>query len=73
MPGKSRGQPPKAVIAIPSEPVRKAGGKALEFPSLKAAAAFFGIHKTSLSRIIIQDRKKRPSSGFYFDYKIESL
>ena len=69
MKGKARGQPPKAVIAIPSEPVRKAGGKALEFPSLKAAAAFFGIEKGSMSRIV-RGRTNRPSSGFYFDYKM---
>ena len=71
MPGTSRGQPPKPVIAIPSVPVRKAGGKALEFPSVKACAAYFGYSDSRiLSRILTNGTKRLPTYGYYFDYKM---
>ena len=69
---KAKGQPPKAVVAIPSEPVRKAGGKVLEFPSEKAAATFFGMCKQSLCRLLRHGKGARPTYGYYFDYMIQN-
>lgn len=68
---KAKGQPPKAVIAVPAEPVRKAGGKVLEFPSVKAAAAFFGLNKNTISRFLVHGQEAHPACGYYFDYKID--
>lgn len=68
---KVKGQPPKAVIAIPAEPVRKAGAKPLEFSSVKAAASYFGFADArNLSRLLVHGTKKLPTYGYYFDYKI---
>jgi|GEM_PF-2823722 len=72
MGSKAKGQPPKAVVAIPSEPVRKAGGKVLEFPSEKAAATFFCMYKQSLCRLLVHGKAARPTCGYYFDYIIQN-
>ena len=67
-----RGQPPKAVIAIPSYPVKLAGAKELHFPSVKAAGNYFGINKSSMVRILKRENCSLPSCGYYFDYEIEN-
>ena len=67
---KARGQPPKPVLAIPSEPVRKAGAKELIFPSVKAAASYFGMIPACLDRVLVHGTKNIPSCGYYFDYVI---
>lgn len=67
---KARGQPPKPVLAIPSEPVRKAGAKELVFPSVKAAAYYFGMIPACLDRVLVHGTKKIPTCGYYFDYAI---
>ena len=70
MPGKARGQPPKPVLAIPSEPVRRAGARELTFPSVKAAASYFGMLPACIDRVLVHGTKKLPSCGYYFDYMI---
>ena len=70
MPGKAVGQPPKPVIAIPSEPVRKAGGRELEFNSVRACADYFGILPDTISRVLVHGTKRLPTFGYYFDYKM---
>ncbi len=70
MPGKARGQPPKPVIAIPSEPVRKAGGRQLEFNSVLSCASYFGVYPKTITRILTQGTGRLPTYGYYFDYKI---
>ncbi len=68
-----RGRPERPVIAIPCEPVRKAGAKLLEFPSVKAAAAYFGFTNASnLSRLLLYGSRNLPTYGYFFDYKIEA-
>ena len=73
MPGKARGQPPKPVIALPSDPVRRAGAKELHFPSVKSAALYFGITPACIDRVLMHGTKKLPTYGYYFDYAIEEL
>lgn len=71
MPEKAKGQPNKAVIAIPSEPVRKAGANTLLFPSVKEAASYFGFSdRRTLSRVLSRGTKKLPTFGYYFDYQV---
>ncbi len=65
-----RGQPPKAIIVIPTEPVRKAGAHELIFDSVLDAAKYFGMLPQSISRILVNGDAARPSCGFFFDYKI---
>ena len=67
---KTRGRPPKPVIAIPTNPVKKAGGRELSFPSVKAAAEYFGIAIPSLVRTLKRDNCNLPSCGYYFDYEL---
>lgn len=71
-PKLKRGQPPKAVIAVPIEPVARAGAKSLSFKSEKEAAEYFGMKPQCLNRILIEGDAVRPSCGYYFDYEIES-
>ena len=63
----------KAVIAIPSEPVAKAGARVLEFESLKEAAAFFGVRKSYVSYSIHNPpaSERKPYCGYYFDFVAE--
>lgn len=42
----------RAVIAIPSEPVRKAGGRTLHFKSGSSCAMFFQIARPTLARLL---------------------
>lgn len=70
MPGKAKGQPPKAVIAIPSEPVRKAGGRELEFKSVLSCARYFGLCPSTITRVLVHGTKRLPTFGYYFDYKM---
>ena len=70
MPGKAKEQPPKAVIAIPSEPVRKAGGRELEFKSVLSCARYFGLHPSTITRVLVHGTKRLPTFGYYFDYKM---
>ena len=64
----ARGQPVKPVIAIPSEPVRKAGGRVLEFKSSLDAAKFFGVCKSRIWHCINHNPKHNPALGYYFDF-----
>lgn len=66
--GAARGQPVKPVIAIPSEPVRKAGARVLEFKSSQEAADYFGVGKSRIWHCINSNPKHHPASGYYFDY-----
>lgn len=68
MKGEARGQPVKPVIAIPSEPVRKAGARVLEFKSSQEAADYFGVGKSRIWHCINSNPKHHPASGYYFDY-----
>ena len=68
---KSKYQPGKHVIAIPSEPVRKAGGRELEFKSQKEAAAYFGMGYNNFNRIMVHGNKRLPTHGYYFDYAFD--
>lgn len=63
----------KAVIAIPSEPVARAGGRELRFESLKDAAAFFGTAKAYISYSINNPpaTERKPYCGYYFDFATE--
>ena len=61
----------KPVIAIPSEPVRKAGARVLEFKSSQEAADYFGIDRARIWRCIKNTSKYNPSLGYYFDYMEE--
>ena len=62
----------KKVIAIPCEPVRKAGAKALEFESTAEASRYFGIDRTYICRILRRiQQKSQPYCGFFFDYKLD--
>lgn len=71
MPGKAKGRPPKGVIAIPCEPVRKAGAIPLLFPSEKEAARYFGFSdRRTLCRVLNHGTKKLPTFGYYFDYMV---
>ena len=68
---KAKGQPPKGVIAIPCEAVRKAGAITLLFPSVKEAAKYFGMTSSqTLSRVLRKGTKKLPTYGYYFDYTV---
>ena len=49
----------KQVVAIPCEPVRKAGAKALEFKSTAEASRYFGIDRTYICRLIRKRRLRR--------------
>lgn len=69
---KPKFRPGKPVIAIPSEPVRKAGARELEFESEKEAAEYFGMKPQSLNRILIEGDAVRPSCGYFFDYEIQN-
>lgn len=60
----------KAIIAIPSEPVRKAGGKILHFKSGSDCAKFFQIAKPTLTRLLKKDLKAKPFCGYHFDYEV---
>lgn len=62
----------KAVIAIPSEPVKRAGAKILEFKSCAEASRYFGIDRTYICRTIRKLQKSQPYCGYFFDYKIEN-
>lgn len=68
---KARGQPVKPVIAIPCEPVRKAGARVLEFKSSLECAKYFGVGKSRIFHCINSNPKYRPALGYYFDYKAE--
>lgn len=70
MPGKARGQPPKPVLAIPTEPVKRAGAKELIFPSVKEAANYFGMLPSVIDRVLVHGTKYRPTCGYFFDYVI---
>lgn len=67
---KSKFQPGKPVIAIPAEPVRKAGARELEFKSEKEAAKYFGMDARCLCRILVYGNKRLPTYGYYFDYAL---
>ena len=67
-----RGQPPKAVIAIPADPVARAGARVLSFKSEKEAAKYFGMRPQCLNRILIEGDAVRPSCGYFFDYEIQN-
>lgn len=60
----------KAIIAIPSEPVRKAGGKILHFNSGTECATFFQVSKSAVSQLLKKDLKSKPFCGYYFDYEV---
>lgn len=59
----------RAVIAIPSEPVRKAGGKTLHFKSGSSCAMFFQIARPTLARLLKTNVKAKPFCGYFFDYE----
>ena len=61
----------KQVVAIPCEPVRKAGAKTLEFKSTAEASRYFGIDRTYICSLIRKKQKNQPYCGFFFDYKLE--
>ena len=58
----------KKVIAIPSEPVHKAGAKVLTFESVNKTAAYFKVDKAVISRGIHKPKKYQPFCGYYFDF-----
>jgi hypothetical protein len=61
----------KSIIAIPTEPVRKAGAKVLVFKSQAEASRYFGIDRTYICRILRHTQKSQPYCGFFFDYVME--
>ena len=59
----------KAVIAIPIQPVKKAGAKTLHFKSMTACAKYFQTSIRHISYLISNGQKKHGSFGYTFDVK----
>lgn len=57
----------KAVIAIPIQPVKKAGAKTLHFKSMTACAKYFQTSIRHISYLISNGQKHRTSFGYTFD------
>ncbi len=64
----------KAVIAFPSEPVRKAGARTLHFESVAKCALYFGLSAATVRRGIYGTEgkcRRYPAAGYFFDYEDE--
>lgn len=66
---KKTGHPGLPVIALPTEQVKAAGGKSLEFKSEVECAKFFNVHLNTINRLVKTGVKKSSRYGFYFDLR----